>query len=588
MTLLKKSLLLVLTVFCVQTIITVGLISVLVFSEKRAERLDYSRAAIYGSYRIVIALNEGLQLIGLVAVFGDENVKKKYESLTQEISTTLNRLRNDRYASAEDLKELEKLGDEAGFVLLQMRDFENNLFRCRSPESFIVEGSTFRSNILPYLTRVTTDAKIFSERHLAEQRELERRNSPVFLAGDLGFLFLVNIASTVIYVVGFNRSVVKRLAMITDNFARFAEKKSLSTMQTGQDEIALVDREFHSLTRALVNAAAKDNAVFQNMPVGLLTCDERGQILNENPCAHNLFGDLAAGVLLRDHVEEPQRLDDVLSEQSGGATRARVRTKDGTTVLAELSASRFEHDDMNYVIVAILDLSEREEVEKRRQEFINVLSHDIRTPISSVELLLDLIRNEQPLKEEKVYQRCALAKTHLRNVMKLTTNLLDIARIESGTIELNKQDYAIGALVEKSIEVVLEQAQQAGVRTVEEPTELFVECDSDRIQQVLVNLLSNALKYSPRGTCIMISAARIDNFARISVQDEGIGIPSSEIHSIFDRFKQARLADRKQGTGLGLAICKLLIESHGGKVGVNSVEGEGSEFWFTLPISIST
>lgn len=583
MTLFRKSLIFVMLVLGAQSIITIVLISGLVFSEKRAERLAYSRAAIYGSNKIMNTFNEALLLVILVTVYGESEIAGKYDGLLNDISSTISKLRNDKSATPEDVRELEVMANEAGFLMLQMSEQEKEFMKCRSPQSLILQAATFKANILPYAKRMQNVAKAFCKRQLAEQRALENRASPMFVAGSLGILFLLNISTTIIYIIGFKKDVVARLSVITDNFTRFSRKERLNDLQGGKDEISLVDSEFHALTQALKEASAKDEAVFANMPVGLLTCDESGQIRSMNPSAVRLLGSPEENSQVESIVEEPQKLVAFLNEQSPGAMRARVRTSSGSSVLTELSVSKFQHARANYTILAMLDLSDREESENRRQEFVNILSHDIRTPLSSVSLLLELIeRDDVPA---GVKDRCQRAKSQLSNVMKLTSDLLDVARIESGTIELHMDDCAIGALLERSVEAIELQARQAGIKIIEEPTDLFVQCDPDRIQQVLINLLSNALKYTPSGKSITLGASTATNkdFVKIFVRDQGIGIPAKEVGSVFDRFKQARAGDAKRGTGLGLAICKMLIESHGGFIGVSSVENEGTEFWFELP-----
>lgn len=585
MTLFRKSLIFVLAVLGVQSLITICFISGLVFSEKRAEKLAYSRAAIYGSNRIVNAFNEALLIVIMVNLFGDDNfdVRRKYQGLLHEISSTINGLRKDKWASARDEKELEQMANEAGFLIVHMSEKEKELLASRSPQSLMLQAATFKSEVFPYIRRVELEAKAFSKRHMEEQKAIENRNSPLFVAGALAVLFFLNVTSTILYIIGFNKNVVARLAIITDNFARFARNESLNVSQAGQDEISLVDREFHALTQALKDAAEKDQAVFANMPVGLVTCDESGQIRSMNPCAVKLLGARAENTEVSALVEEPNKLAAFLNEKSPGALRARVKATTGVSVLTELSVSKFQLDRATYTILALLDLSDREESEQRRQEFVNILSHDIRTPISSVSLILDVIQIDEGV-PETVKTRCERAKVQLANVMKLTSDLLDVARIESGTIELKREDCSIGGIFERAIELIEQQARQLGIKVIEQPTDLFVNCDPDRIQQVLVNLLSNALKYTPSGKAITVGAFAEGGKATIYIRDEGIGIPAAELSAVFDRFKQARADDSKRGTGLGLAICKMLIDSHGGNISVTSVEEQGTEFRFDLPL----
>jgi PAS domain S-box-containing protein len=580
MTLLGKSALFASTVLAMQLAVVAGLLFVLTISEKKAEQLAYSRAAIYGSARISAAFTEALHMIAIFAAFRDQAVEKQYDQLFNEVSTTLSDLQNNKCASPEDLKELSALSVEAGYLLRRTKQFEENLQACQSPESFVLEGASFKATISPYLMRIAKSTKAFSQRHLAMEQTIERKNGPVLFAAILGLMFVINVLTTVVYVIGFNKTVLRRLAMITENFKLYASNRQLLPPQSGKDEIAQVDSEFHSLSRALKEAASKDKAIFENLPVGLLTCDETGRIQSTNPCARSMFGELATGMPLTELVDQSAQLELLFKSPTSGSLRTRVKSGFGRSILTELSVSGFLHKDTKHFIVAILDLSAREELENRRQEFVNIVSHDIRTPITSVCMLLDLLRGRETDTREQTVDYCDKAKAQLDTIMKLTSDLLDVARIESNTIKLQKQDCSVGAIIETSIEIVAMQAARSGVRIIEHPTDIFVECDPDRVQQVLVNFLSNALKYTPSGKRIEVSARRQDNNIIVSVKDQGPGIPEKSLGTIFERFSTE---DGKAGTGLGLAICKLLAESHGGKVGVNTTLGVGSEFWLQLP-----
>ncbi len=583
MTLLRKSACFASVVLAIQLLVIAGLLLVVTVSERKAEKLAYSRAAIYGSSRISSAFSEALYLMALVAAFSDRKATNQYDQLINEVATTLSDLQNDKCATPQDLKELATLSNEAGYLLRRMKQFEEDLQSCQSPESFILEGATFKATISPYLIRLGKSAKAFSQRHLAEERAIERKNGPIFFASIFGMMFLINVLTTVIYVIGFNKTVLRRLAMITENFVSFASNRQLHPIQKGNDEIANVDQEFHILSRSLSEVSAKDKAVFDNLPVGLLTCDQAGSVQNLNPRARLMLGEVAPGITLSELVEDAQPLAPLLKGQVTGAIRTRVKSAADLYVLTELSISRFLHEEKEHLLVALVDISEREEIENRRQEFVNIVSHDIRTPVTSVCMLLDLLKQEHSAQQGKAIDYCEKARAQLDTIMNLTSDLLDVARIEAGTIKLEREDTSVGVIMEQAIELVAMQAAHAGVRITEHPTDVFVNCDADRVQQILVNFLSNALKYTPAGKRIDVSARRDEDSVIISVKDQGTGIPAESLPLIFDRFVQGRSEDFKYGTGLGLAICKLLAESHGGKVGVKSSPGEGSEFWLQLP-----
>jgi signal transduction histidine kinase len=170
--------------------------------------------------------------------------------------------------------------------------------------------------------------------------------------------------------------------------------------------------------------------------------------------------------------------------------------------------------------------------------------------------------------------------------MSLINDLLDLEKLESGTILISFAPCDLAAIFADSFNAVKVFAQERSV-TVRMPERCQVECtaDANRIVQVLVNLISNAVKFSPPDSTVSVEFEEMEKWLKIKVIDQGRGIPPRFREAIFERFQQVEAADaqKKGGTGLGLAICKAIVEQHGGTIGVDSVEGEGSTFWFTLP-----
>lgn len=171
--------------------------------------------------------------------------------------------------------------------------------------------------------------------------------------------------------------------------------------------------------------------------------------------------------------------------------------------------------------------------------------------------------------------------------MRLIQQLLELDRLESGTVSLSLQSHDGASLLRRAVNSVRSLAERRSISLDILETTVAVKADSDKIVQVIVNLLSNAIKFSPDGAVISLSVARHGNFATFKVTDRGRGIPVNVQERIFERFKQVKATDasEKGGAGLGLAICKNIVEQHGGKIGVESQEGAGSTFWFKIPIA---
>jgi len=223
--------------------------------------------------------------------------------------------------------------------------------------------------------------------------------------------------------------------------------------------------------------------------------------------------------------------------------------------------------------------------EQSKQEFVAMISHDLRTPLTSLELTLGLLGKDDGSEaaREKSKSRLANAQRSARRIIKLVNELLDLDKIEAGMLELDLDKTDIKSMLERSLDTVNEYAAQSGVTLYLDAPPCEAVVDGDRLGQVVVNLVSNAIKFSPKGSAIKISLQQTRAWLTVKVTDQGKGIPSAHSKKIFDRFEQVDKDDSRRGTGLGLAICKALVEAHNGEIGVVSEEGVGSTFWFKVP-----
>ncbi|WP_207426152.1 CHASE3 domain-containing protein [Pedobacter sp. SYSU D00535] len=221
----------------------------------------------------------------------------------------------------------------------------------------------------------------------------------------------------------------------------------------------------------------------------------------------------------------------------------------------------------------------------KKDDFISIAAHELKTPLTSIKAYLQFIGRAKLESEEgkKVYPFIAKANEQTNRLTNIIKDLLDVARINEGQLALSK-------IVFSMREAVLEVADEIfySIKThelvLEGEPDLFVEADKLRIEQVLVNLISNAIKYSPGSHKIIVEVKQTGPFVRVSVRDFGIGIPKEKLPLVFERyFRVEESSQNYGGMGLGLYISKGIVEKHGGSIGVISNEGRGSTFWFTLP-----
>lgn len=237
------------------------------------------------------------------------------------------------------------------------------------------------------------------------------------------------------------------------------------------------------------------------------------------------------------------------------------------------------------------DITERFRLERMKTEFISVVSHELRTPLTSMQAALSLLVDHiiDPATEEgqTVIQ---IAAEGVDRLVKLVNDILDIERLEAGKIRLEKRFCNTVELIMIAIKQMQEMAYQMGVSLDQNALSTEIYADSDRLLQVLINLLSNAIKFSAVGGTVTVNVALTNHLGipnvLFSVQDQGRGIPADKLESIFERFHQVDASDSRQkgGTGLGLAICRNIMQQHGGEIWAESILGQGSTFYFTLPL----
>jgi signal transduction histidine kinase len=225
------------------------------------------------------------------------------------------------------------------------------------------------------------------------------------------------------------------------------------------------------------------------------------------------------------------------------------------------------------------------EVERLKNEFLSTVSHELRTPLTSIRGSLGLLASGVfGALSDEVLDLVAIAERNAVRLMALISDILDLERLETGTIELQFAHVPIASILRRAVESLPALGQQHGI-TVEAPeVSSMIWADADRIVQVVVNLLSNAVKFSPSGGVVTIGVELREGWVEFRITDRGRGVPVADRRAIFERFRQVETSDAREkgGTGLGLAICKSIVEQHGGTIGVESEEGAGSTFWFRI------
>ena len=391
----------------------------------------------------------------------------------------------------------------------------------------------------------------------------------------------------------FNIGTSRRLSTLMNNTLKLAMEQPLEPPLQGNDEIATIDGVFHKMADTLSEARRKEQALTQNALDVICSLDEKGRFTKMNQAVKSLWGyenDDLLGRSIMSLVEERQAdrtrlaIEEVISGKSTETLEITMRRKD-QTMCDMLWSAQWSPSERSLFCVA-RDISERKRLERMKQEVVAMVSHDLRSPLTAIQAMFELLESGR-LGELTDSGRSKIQRGNsvLNRLISMINDLLDMERLESGMFELNCSTVPFKLIVGQTIEAVQGSADAKNIKLTTEGKDIELWCDGDRIVRVLVNFVSNAIKFSAPDSSINIEAQESGDTIEVSVVDRGRGIPADKVESVFDRFKQVDRSDEtvKGGSGLGLAICKAIIDAHKGSIGVQSELDKGSKFWFKLP-----
>lgn len=339
--------------------------------------------------------------------------------------------------------------------------------------------------------------------------------------------------------------------------------------------------------------------IFVDAPIGIALTSPEGEISHVNSALCQMLGYTEQELIGHDFREfsfpEDWEKEELLIEQilqkeiSSYQVEKRFIKKNGDLFWSNLtSGSILDHDgNIIYGLGMVEDITERKHIERIKEEFISVVSHELRTPLTSLRGALGLMTSGRLGTLTKNGERLLnLAVADTERLVRLVNDILDVERLKSGKLALKLQAIPVTDLMQQGVDIVQPLAEKAGITLRVVPLAATVWADSDRIIQTLTNLLGNAIKFSPNGSTVSVSAKADGDRILFQVTDQGRGIPAEQLDSIFERFSQVDASDSRTygGTGLGLAICRSIVQQHGGCIWVESTLQAGSTFYFTLPM----
>jgi PAS domain S-box-containing protein len=364
----------------------------------------------------------------------------------------------------------------------------------------------------------------------------------------------------------------------------------------------LLDISDRKRTEATLQEAERRwRSLLENVQLLVVALDSRGNVEYINPFFLSLTGYTQVEVLGKNWFENflpsshQQQVNTVFNEVLQDNFHPHytnpILTKSGEERFIAWNNTLLRDTDGNIIGTTSIgeDITQRQTIERIKNEFISIVSHELRTPLTAIRGSLGLLATGiYDNKPEKAKRMVEIALTDSDRLVRLVNDILDLERLDSGKVTLVKEVCEAADLMQQAVDGVRALADSAGITLCVSPVSAQVWVAPDTIIQTLTNLLSNAIKFSPSNTTITLTAQPQSDHVLFQVKDQGRGIPADKLEAIFGRFQQVDVSDSRQkgGTGLGLAICQSIVQQHGGHIWAESTLGEGSAFSFTLPVPI--
>jgi two-component system phosphate regulon sensor histidine kinase PhoR len=531
-----------------------------------------------------------------------ENLKKEDIAHLELLITTLSEKIKCRITVINNLGKVLADSEKSQKEIPQM---ENHLYRPEVRMALVNKvgidtrySSTLKIDMLYVALPIKENKEIIGVVRLALPLEsVEKTLSEIRKAVLLGLIFALALAFVLGSIIA--TQTIRPINRMIQVSRKFSEGDfSRRVLQSSKDEIGELATTLNKMAQGLEDKVKeikvqnqKLAAIFNSMIEGIIVVDKSSSIISVNPTIEKIFN------VSKKEVEGKIFLEAIRNNDISEVINSVLRN--GRTLSVEINlvlpvrkifevnaAPIFDNSAVNGCLVVIHDITEIRKLETIRSDFVANVSHELKTPLTSIKGFVETLLEGALDDKENNRNFLKIIHDHTERLNNLVDDLLSLSHLETKEITLNKKSFNLRSQLEEVISGFKSQLKKMGIDIKNElPASIPINADKDRIEQVLTNLIDNAIKFNKEKGSIRICAQEVNGKIKFSVEDSGIGIPEKDIPRIFERFYRVDKARSRElgGTGLGLSIVKHIVELHGGSVGVESTEGFGSKFWFILP-----
>lgn len=518
---------------------------------------------------------------------------------------------NDKYTNLKRnhraLQELTNAGGEGSSKEIEtlvsiigdaMETFESADEMAQS--SFEKDNVATIEKLKSFLRRMDTAGSSAIEEQLSTRKRFRTKENErrTMLLNFIAAAVILNLVVATIAAIVFTRTFATRFRILVEDMQKVATGRVIESHLRGSDEISILDQIVHKLSYELDAARQMERAMIDNTAEIICSLDESFRLQEVNKAVkkrlgydiEELLGTNVQSLIHPDDRDETYKdLEYCRNNVEEISFEVRLKKRDGRFTHTEWNA-KWAPENKSFFCV-MHDVTERKEAEKLKQEVLAMVSHDLRAPLTSIGMTLDMVQEgmvgELDQRGEKLINRAKYSATSL---ITMINDLIDVERFEAGGLKLNYESVVATDVAGPALDLVSPEAERKKIQLEIDVDRFDLKVDKERLNRVVMNLVNNAIKFTPEGKRITLSGKLMHSksgrpYAEFQVIDEGPGIASDKLDLVFEKFKQAGTGSEGErvGSGLGLAICKAIVEAHHGNIGVNSQLGHGSTFWFKIP-----